>query len=386
MEKEVRIFGHPWHISHQYELAKIPGVKFSWLAQHKRTYSQFPRGDMLGKFGINWVPYYESGKYDLALLHLDQQCLDEHLWDHGKGSLFKELNKVITDIPKIMIMHGTPYYPENFSCDIFRAKNGKTFVFAPKKTDSELKEWEVNKEEEIETGPQRSDWQSPYTLDQVGMSSILIERFHTVTKDCDYLIFNSKVAAKQWGVTDENRGKCIWHGMDVDEWWDLPKEPRVVTMISPAGLGKYYDRDFLTAVKDELDTRDIRHCHITVDASFKSFDEYRNFLGRSLIYFNPTKESPMPRSRTEAMLSGCCIVTTPHQDAGDFIENGKNGILVPRNPKTVADIIEGLINDYKTAVALGQKAKQTAIEVFDGDRYRKEWREILDKVISNYKK
>ena len=244
-------------------------------------------------------------------------------------------------------MHGTPYYPEYFPSDI---------------TDSNYQE-------------------SGFTKDQVGMSSVLINKFKEAVKDCSVIIFNSYKAKSQWGFDSDPRAITIWHGLEKEDWEDSPKEPRVVTMISPGGLDRYYDRTFLRAVKEELYERDIVHCHITVDVQFKSFEEYKKFLGRSLVYFNPTKESPMPRARTEAMLSGCCVVTTPHQDADMFIRSGENGIIVPRNPKVAADIIEGLIYDYKKAIAIGQEGKKTAQEIFSGDRFRKEWREMLRKLL-----
>ena len=299
--------------------------------------------------------------------------------------MFIDVHKVITDIPKIVIMHGTPYYPEMFSCDIYECteKECKNIFVIDK---NKLKIGDIESYRCPKCKDEDETFVSTYTKDQVGMSHVLIEEFHKTTEHCDYVIFNSKKAAKQWGVTDETKGKAIWHGMNEDDWWDLPKEPRVVTMISPGGLDKYYDRAFLGAVKDELEERGIIHCHITVDAKFKDFDEYRDFLGRSLVYFNPTRESCMPRSRTEAMLSGCCVVTTPHQDADEFIENGVNGLLVPRNPKTTANIIEALILDYKEAVEIGQRGKETAKKLFSGDRFRSEWREVLETVISNYKK
>jgi len=262
------------------------------------------------------------------------------------------MKEAFADIPKIVIMHGTPYYPEMFKSDIT--------------------------EDNFEA--------MGFTKDQIGMSSELIRLFHEAIQGIDYVIFNSKTAAKQWGVTDSLKGRAIWHGLEASEWLDLPKEPRVVTMLSPGGLDRYYDRSFLRAVKDELEIRSIYHCHITVDVQFKSSEEYKDFLGRSLIYFNPTKESPMPRSRTEAMLSGCCILTTPSQDADMFIKDGENGLIIPRNPEFVADIIEALIHDYKKAVELGQAGKKTAIELFNKERFEKEWREVLDHVVTNYKK
>ena len=344
----IKVFNYPWHISHQYSLMQIPNTKWDWLVQHRRQYSAFPRGEIMEKYGVDWVPHYEKGKYDFALLHLDQQCFEESLWERGKGSLFREVNSVIgNDIPKIVIMHGTPYYPEAFPSDI-GTNNYKELGF---------------------------------TEDQINMSSILIKRFHEVTKDFSAIIFNSKKAQKQWGMADDPRAKTIWHGLNPNEWYDLPKEPRVVTMISPAGLDKYYDRTFLRAVKELLAEKNIHHCHITSDATFKSWEEYRQFLGRSLVYFNPTLESPMPRSRTEAMLSGCCVITTPHQDADEYIKNGENGLLVSRNPQLVADLIEGLIHDYKKAITLGQAGKKTAIELFSKERYHKEWSEVINKII-----
>ena len=348
--KEIRIFNHVWHLAHQHALCKIPGTKWTWLIQHRRSFSAMPRGNMMEEHNINWVPHYESGKYDVVLLHLDQQCLEETLWEIGKGSCFNELNQVITDIPKIVIMHGTPYYPEMFPGDI---------------TEKNYKE-------------------KGYTKDQIGMSSKLIDRFKEVAKDCDKLIFNSKTAMRQWGMQDDSRAQAIWHGIDDEGWRDLPKEPRVVTMISPAGLDKYYDRTFLQAVKEELGERGIHHCHITVDARFGNFDEYQEFLGRSLIYFNPTKESCMPRSRAEAMLSGCCVITTFNQDSEEFFEDGINGYKAIRNPNYIADLVEGLLDNYDKAVAIGQKGKETAQKLFKAERFQNEWRDILESVTQKY--
>ena len=343
--KKIKIINYPWHLAHQYELYKIPNTEWTWLAQHRRNYNETPRGDMIKKFNLKIVPYYEPGKYDIALLHLDQQCFDENLWDRGKGSLYREVNEVIRDIPKIVINHGTPYYPENFQCNI-KKENYKNLG---------------------------------YTKKQIGMSKELIDKCKKAIGN-NYMVVNSYKAKEQWGF-----GKVIIHGLDKEEWFDLPKEPRVITVLSPAGLDKYYDRTFLSAIKEELYERDIYFCQITVDVNFKNFKDYREFLGRSLIYVHPMREAPMSRGRTEAMLSGCCILTTPWHDTDRFIENGKNGFIIPRNPKIVCDMIEGLLYDYKTAVKIGQEGKKTAIKEFDGDKYRNKWREFMEYVINDYK-
>lgn len=320
--QKLRVFGVPWHLGHQYELAKLPFLEWSWLIQYKRQYGIKPRGD----FMKNWVPYYEPGKYDLAVLHLDQQCIEDTILERGKGRVYMELNKVIQDIPKIVIMHGTPYYPEKFA------------------------------------DPQE-----------------IVKKVKQIVGD-NFMITNSKTTAKQFGW-----GHPIIHGLDPDEWWDLPKEPRVVSMISPGGLDSYYDRSFLEAVRDLLEEQGISHCHITVDFMAKDWDDYRNFLGRSLIYFNPTRESPMPRSRTEAMLSGCLVLTTNNQDADEYFEDGVNGIFVKRNPEDVVEKILYYMKNYDEAVAIGKKARETAIEKLHISRYQKDWADAIEIAMNQWK-
>lgn len=324
VKNKIRIFDCPWHLGHQYEMLKFPFAEFSWLYNFKRDYTPSARGDMTEKF--KWVYSYKPGDFDVAILHLDQQCVEPTILQRGKGSVYKDLNEIIKDIPKIVIMHGTPYYPEMFP------------------------------------DPQ-----------------VMIDKVKELIGD-NYMVVNSHRAAEQWGF-----GKTIIHGMNKEEWFDLPKEPRVVTMISPGGLPAYYDRTFLEYVREALEEKDISHCHITVDFNARDWNEYRDFLGRSLIYFNPTKESPMPRARTEAMLSGCCVLTTPHQDASRFIKDGVNGFLVKRNPQYVADLIEKLLNNPDLAIKIGQAGKKTAEEIFSWDRYAKDWEEYLAFVINDFK-
>lgn len=302
-----------------------------------------PRGDFLKDLGIEKVPFYEEGKYDVAIMHLDQQCVEDSLWDRGKGSLYRELNETITNIPKIVIIHGTPFYPEHF-------------------TDFELcrRVKEAVGDSKVVCNSNRARLQWAFGL----------EGAKQFKEDND--VANIGIPLEQMTT--------IWHGINPDDFVDLPKEPRVVTFISAGGLDAYYDRPFLQAVKDLLAEKGIIHCHISADARFTKFSEYQKFLGTSLVYFNPTLESPMPRARTEAMLSGACIVTTPHQDADTFIEHGKNGYIVPRKPKEVADLIEGLILEYKTAARIGQEGKKTALKLFTYERYRKEWLALLEEV------
>ena len=121
---------------------------------------------------LNIVTHYEKGKYDLCILHLDQQSIynpDEGM-RISKGRLYSEVNECIKDIPKVVINHMTPFHDRMDSPRVVQ-----------------------------------------YIKDLVGDN---------------FMVVNSNEASTQWGW-----GHTIVHGLDPDEWWDLPKEPRCVVAL-----------------------------------------------------------------------------------------------------------------------------------------------------------
>lgn len=280
-----------------------------------------------------WVTHYEKGQYDLAILHVDQQSIyDPSQGDRiHKGKLYLELRESIgDDCPIVTINHMTPFHDK---------------------------------------------YESPY----------VIQFIKEMTKGTT-MICNSYTAQKQWGW-----GEVIIHGMDPTEWLDLPKEPRCVTVLSPAGMEKAYRRIFLTTVSRMLKEMGVPFTWVGVDRKFDSFNEYREFLGRSLVFFMPTWQSPRPRARTEAMFSGCCIVTTPYQDADTYFRHGENGFLTSRaiiqdprimdNPEATAKLIKRLVIDEPdVALKVGQEGKKTANELFTLKQFEDSWVKLLKKI------
>lgn len=327
--RTINIFGHLNHLGNQYEMLKLAQkypVKFYWLENNVRKWNRFsPRPEpttWLTKDQFEWVTHYEPGKYDLAILHLDQQAADPAI---GKGQLYRQLNEVIQDIPKIVMNHGTPMWDEFFTEDV--VVNGGTI--------------------QTSKGTRQLD----------GIKKIVGDNF---------MVVNSYEAVDRWGW-----GYPLIHGMDADEWWDMPKEPRVTISLSPGGLDKYYNRQLLTAIKSSvMEKCGLSVQHITVNYQAHDWDDYRQFVGKSLIYINPMLDSPMPRARTEAMLSGCCVLTSKHHGASDFIEHGVDGLIVPDNPMSYAETIYQLVfNHYEEAIKMGQKGKEKAKKLFNSDRY-----------------
>lgn len=338
-EPRIKIFGIPWHWGNQFEMLKLAKkypVKFYWMKNNVRRISRYSARPepttWLSKDEFEWVTHYEKGKYDIAILHLDQQCASPLI---GKGQLYRDLNEIITDIPKIVINHGTPMWDEFYTEDMV-----------------------------INGGLVRSS-----------KGDIQIDGIKKMIGD-NFMIVNSYDAVERWGW-----GYPLIHGIDPDEWWDLPKEPRVVISLSPGGLDKYYNRTLLTYIKADVKEKlgiDVIHTNIGPRWQMKDWDDYRETIGASLIYINPTLDSPMPRSRTEAMMSGCCILSSRYHGADEYIETGKNGFIMKDNPVSYAQTIHDLIMyAYKDAERIGQEGKKTAQKLFHIDRYHKDLFDII---------
>lgn len=314
--RKINVVGTIWHTAHQFYLAQLDFIERYDLVVTSRTWGHQQRPFPKK---CNLIPHIPvDHDYDLAILHIDQQVVEPRI---SKGSIFFDLFSVVRErkIPTVAINHMTPF------------------------------------------------------SDRVD-SRVVIEKVKRLLGDTP-MVTNSKEAARQWGW-----GYPIIHGMKVDDWWDLPKEPRIVTVLSGAGMEKAYRRSFLRNVISTLE-EDFGEKLIWIGGGAphrESFDDYRDFLGRTLIYFNPTFSSPMPRARTEAMLSGACIVSTPTHDWEEYITHGKNGFLVEfGDVKGTVKLLVDLLRDYQRAYEVGQEGKKAAREYFSFERWQEDWRRFV---------
>lgn len=333
-KRKIRVWKSPWHTAHDHDLimALSDVADFSLLINYTRRWDD--RNRPLPD-NTEWVTHYEKGKYDLVILNIDQQC---SLPGINKAVLTKHMKESVRsvdpDVPIIFINHGTPVYPENYP------DGTKQNAYVSEQLKKEI-------------------------LEIVGG---------------EYMVVNSHEAKENWGY---EKSRAIIHGMNPDEWmYSEIKEPRSCTYVSPAGIGdKYYNRSFLMSVMEIMREKDgLLHQWIGTPGCFqpKGIKDYKEFLSKSLVYFNPTFASPMPRSRTEAMLSGCCIVTTPEHDASSFIQDGVNGFIVPSNdPAYASEVITRLIKNYDIAKEVGKRGRETAIKIFSRERYRQDWLNLL---------
>lgn len=334
MNKKIKIFDYVWHVPHQYDMlyALRNDCEFYYCLNTKKQWETNVRPI---PENLHFVTHYEKGVYDLAILHLDQQTIAD---DHIKYLMYDQFNSLITDIPKIVLNHGSPVFPERF----------------------------------LELGCQ---------FPEEKMQRQCVDIIKTLVGD-HVMVVNSHTAAseKEWGF-----GFPIVHGINPADWWDLPKEPRVFTALSPVGFETYYNRTCMIAVADKLDEAYgyiLGYAKLNVETS-NSPEEYKDYLGRSLLYLDTSIRTPMNRARTEAFLSGCCVIQVEGaHDLERWAKPGENIILVPNDPEVIAATVANMLeNGYAEALAIGQQGKQMAIEQFSPERYRTDWLTLIENVL-----
>ena len=267
------------------------------------------------------IPIYQEELHDVAIFFVNMHTVIPNSDEAGIIKVYEYFEKNVTDIPIIFVNNGTPHVTN---------------------TDS----------------------------------GVVIDRMKKLIRDRTMIVTSNK-AKEEWGW-----GKVIWHGMDHNEWLNRHccREKSACCCINPSGIREYFGIDNMEIVQDELGDQFVQ---ISKDFKAYSFFEYRHFLSRQLVFYNPTRWSPMPRSRAEAMLSGCAIVTTGYYDEHEFIKNGVNG-FIENDPHKAAKIIKRLLNNPEEAIDIGQRGRKTAMELFSGDRFRNDWVKLISKEIKKF--
>ena len=338
MDRKLEVCCTTWHVAHYWDLfhALKDHANFTLIDNAARSWRdpRFLASRPIPE-GTKFAPFYEKGKYDFALLGLDQQALQPEL---GKSRVYRELNDTIQDIPKVVINHGSPVFPE--------------YLKHEDMTDEDAK--------------------------------VECRRLTKALVGDNVMVVNSHTAAKDWGW-----GIPIWHGMDPHEWdTGVVKEPRAISALSPGGLDVYYNRQCMNELFSHLEERGIflQWARVTKHAETgDKVENYKEWLGRGLIYVDVSIETPMNRARTEAMLSGCCVVQVEGaHDLDEYVNPpGKEDklrdymVIVPNSPAKIADKVAELMADPKQCQIIGNLGREMAIKTFSRERYKNDWLKLI---------
>jgi len=368
----LRILNYAWHVGHQYELYRLPHrfVLLTGDGFRRWNFRTRPLRPNVELLPVDRVADWRA--FDLAILHFDEQVLEPPV---GRAYPFRRLLERL-EIPIIAICHGPA-----------------PFLAGP--------------------GASRGDGVAVDEARRSAIAGMVGTRALVVT--------NSLQAEGDWRFA---RSRTIWHGLDPDEYPETSYERKVLTIVNSfaqkpvyqghrlykevsAGLpcdylGKDPAAEFrrvppprpvgspwrlLFKAADALggDTDAARGAPglrraISDGYGRAPFRVYRDLIARYSIYFNPTRLSPMPRSRLEALFCGLALVTTSHHDVGRWLEDGVTGFMAD-DPATLRGRLKELCDDPGLCRKLGEAGRQMARERFHVRHYLKTWHETIEEVL-----
>ena len=97
------------------------------------------------------------------------------------------------------------------------------------------------------------------------------------------------------------------------------------------------------------------------------------------VYLDPVIASPMSMSNIEAMATGMPLVTRPHDDWTQIIENGHNGII-----SFCDDIIRSemkwLMSDADYRKKIGEHGRETIRDLFSVELWKEKWNKVFSEM------
>jgi glycosyltransferase involved in cell wall biosynthesis len=364
----LRILNYPWHVGHQYELHRLPHDFFLMTGEGFRRWNFRSRPLQPNVAFVPAAGVGDGRGYDLAILHFDEEVLAP---SSSAPYPFRRLLESLR-IPIIALCHG----PAPFTSGGAGAPGGGVTVDEEKRR---------------------------------AVVGLIGDRAMVVT--------NSHQAEREWRFP---RARTIWHGLDPADYPRTTYEKKALTIVNAlarkpiyqgydlykkvsAGLpcdylGKDPEHEFRRVSVASRPWSAWRFLWNAADFAFGSddlargargwrrfvsdgyarshFGAYRDLIARYSAYFNPTRLSPMPRSRLEAMFCGLALVTTRHHDVEMWLEDGVTGFSAD-DPATLRERLRVLCEDPALCRRLGRAGREMAHERFHVRHYLARWQESI---------
>jgi glycosyltransferase involved in cell wall biosynthesis len=348
--RNLQILTYRWHCPHQYELHKLPysftmaqDLGLPWT--NSWNYDQRPLRPN-AQFS-SWNEISEKD-FDLAILHFDENVLSPQncagVLELSWGANFKKLRENLS-IPMVAVCHGTPQFYGQYLQDYKGIDFGKVIEEERKRL-----------------------------VDYLG--DVLV-------------ICNSHQAQREWGFKNS---KVIWQGFDPIEFPQSTYRKGILSLGKGIEERPYYRglalyQQTLAGLPEHMvpdalsvSSPDISYEPNSNQYAYAKYRLYARTVGQYSVYFNPTLRSPMPRSRGEAMMSGLVTVSANNHDVEMFIENSENGFY-SNEPLELREYLMFLCNNPDKAKQIGQRSRETAMDLFNHDRFLLQWQNLIAELV-----
>jgi glycosyltransferase involved in cell wall biosynthesis len=114
---------------------------------------------------------------------------------------------------------------------------------------------------------------------------------------------------------------------------------------------------------------------------YVDYRDLPSLYAKAYAYVMPTSWENLPFKLLEAMSSALPVITTNVGGIPEVIEDGSNGLFVPRNPSNIARSVIQLLNDEQLAKRLGDAARKTVLKNFTWARTVERTKEVYKSML-----
>jgi glycosyltransferase involved in cell wall biosynthesis len=348
-KRRYRILTHRWHVPHQREIYKLP-FDFTLLTgtgtgfTNDWGYDQRPL-----RPNVRLVPAesVDPSAFDLAIVHFDENVLCPDLSNGVLGAEWGDTFRWFIEnikLPMVAVCHGTVPFVGQYAANA-----------------DAIRQFELYQSE--------------------------ADNLRNALADVNVVV-NSYQAADEWYF---RRSRVIWHGLDPQEFNEGTHELDIIHHGIDQHRPHYRGAHALRQALKILEAEGLKissHKHESTapvprsDPRFSdfAFKDWVDHLGRHKVYLNTTLRSPMPRSRTEAMLCGVIPVSLDNHDVSRFIQNGVNGFC-SSSIEELAEFCKTVCRDEQMRKKMSEAARATAMDLFNHDRFLTEWVNLVEETI-----
>jgi hypothetical protein len=178
--------------------------------------------------------------------------------------------------------------------------------------------------------------------------------------------------------------KVIVHGVMVP---DIPKtekiERGIVVINNLPKRGRLLGSDIFAHVRDKLPIDLVGMGAEDYGIGEVLHPDLPAFISKYRFFFNPIRYTSLGLAVCEAMMLGLPIVALATTEMSVVIKNGLNG-FIHTDVKVLIEKMNYLLNHPDKAEAMGRRAKETALQKFNIERFTTEWEELFTETLEKY--
>lgn len=190
-------------------------------------------------------------------------------------------------------------------------------------------------------------------------------------------VFISEFSQRSWNIGVDSH--VIHHGIDTNTFTSTgsTKEDYILSVAND-----FINRDYClnfsgwNRITDGLPRKVVGDTKGLSEPA-RSTVELVNEYNKCAVFFNSSTLSPIPTSLLEAMSCGCAVVSTATCMIPHIIQNGVNG-FISNDENELRDHLKELLQNVSLREQIGQKARETILELFSEDKFITNWNKLFE--------